>query len=108
MAVISGGRLNTSATTLAEPATCLTSVVNSEMKERWRVWHGDLSALLLRAPYNGLWFVHTAKGRPLSMWRKCLIARKTPNNFQSKAEYFISAAVSFLEKNAMGAPSVPP
>ena len=45
--------------------------------------------------------------RPDNMCRKCLTERNTANNSLSKALYFISAALSFFEKNASGAPSAP-
>ena len=48
-----GGRLRASATTFEAPETCLTSV-NSEMKDKWRVWRGDFSAELPKAPHKGL------------------------------------------------------
>ena len=41
------------------------------------------------------------------MCLKCLMDRYTPSNSLSKAEYLISAADSFLEKNAIGGPSTP-
>ena len=65
-----GGRLRTSATKFAEPATCRISEVNSEINDKWRVWRGDLSAELAKAPQSGLWSVQMVKGRPSSMWRK--------------------------------------
>ena len=49
-----GGRLKVSATMFAEPATCLTSVVNSEMKLKCLVCLGDFSVEELKAPQSGL------------------------------------------------------
>ena len=59
------GRLRTSATTLAAPATWRMSEENSEMKDKCLVCRGDFSEELLRAPQRGLVFCPNGKRAPL-------------------------------------------
>ena len=56
-------RNRASATALSGPLMCWMLVVNSAIKDKCRVWRGDLSVVLERAKVRGLWSVKMVKGR---------------------------------------------
>ena len=54
-----------SATTLSLPATCLMSMVYSEIAESWRCYRADQAfETLLRVNMSGLWSVKSENRRP--------------------------------------------
>ena len=50
---------------LLDQDTCWMSLVNSDTKDRCRLWRGDRKLALERAKVSGLWSVKTVKGLPL-------------------------------------------
>ena len=78
--------------------------MNSDRKESCRCCRADVGGeTRCTAEASGLWSVKSVKGRPSSKDLKCFTVAKAARSSRSKDEYFSSAVLSFLEKNASGA-----
>jgi hypothetical protein len=97
------GRDRVSATLFVSPAMCRISAANSAIKERCLRCLSDFrSDSLLMAPTSGLLSVKITKFLPSSRYWKCSRAANTASSSRSNVLYWLSAVLSFLEKNSSG------